>query len=396
MSKKETSHFSGQAASASSAMIVLRNNNQTKGKSPMTTITIGVDLAKTVFSVCEVDASGRVLQRKDLRRDAFAAWLVQMPAGTVVAMEACSGAHHWARRCLEHGLQPRLIAAQFVAPFRKSRTTKNDRNDAEAIATAARQGNMRFVPIKSVDQQVRLSWHRVREGYKTEGLAISNRLRGLLAEFGVVVAQSDAALRKALADLHTLPASLVELLVDLNGHWQQVRERIAACDARIEHHANADDRCVRARALTGVGPLTADALVATVGSAREFKNGRQLAAWLGLTPMQHSSGGRSRLGHISCRGDAYLRTLLIQGARSSLQRARAVTREKATPEQLWIQSLATRLPFGKLLVAIANKHARQLWALLARGEHYDPDAWLKHPMVQRHAGRHAMSRTVMA
>ena len=362
----------------------------------MATITIGVDLAKTVFSVCEMDASGRVRQRKDLGRTAFATWLAHVPAGTVVAMEACSGAHHWARRCLEHGSQPKLIAAQFVAPFRKSRTTKNDRNDAEAIATAARQGNMRFVPMKSINQQARLCWHRVREGYKAEGLAISNRLRGLLAEFGVVVAQSDAALRKALTDLHALPASLIELLGDLNRHWQQVRERIAACDQRIEAHANADDRCVRARALTGVGPLTADALVATVGSAQEFKNGRQLAAWLGLTPMQHSSGGRSRLGNISCRGDTYLRTLLIQGARSSLQRAKAVTREKATPEQLWIQSLAARVPFGKLLVAIANKHARQLWAILARGEHYDPDAWLRHPMVQRAAGKLAVSRTAMA
>jgi len=355
-----------------------------------------VDLAKTVFSVCEMDASGRVRQRKELRREAFATWLAQVPAGTVVAMEACSGAHHWARRCLAYGLQPKLIAAQFVAPFRKSRTTKNDRNDAEAIATAARQGNMRFVPVKSVDQQARLSWHRVREGYKAEGLAISNRLRGLLAEFGVVVAQSDVALRKALADLPAVPASLIELLGDLNGHWQQVRERIAACDGRIKHHANADDRCVRARAILGVGPITADALVATVGSAQAFKNGRQLAAWLGLTPTQHSSGGRSRLGNISCRGDTYLRTLLIQGARSSLQRAKAVPRDKATPEQIWIQSLAIRLPFGKLLVAIANKHARQLWAMLARGEHYDPDAWLKHPMVQRAAGRHAVSRTAMA
>ena len=362
----------------------------------MVTITIGVDLAKTVFSVCEMDASGRVRQRKDLGRTAFATWLAHVPAGTVVAMEACSGAHYWARRCLEHGLQPKLIAAQFVAPFRKSRTTKNDRNDAEAIATAARQGNMRFVPMKSVDQQARLCWHRVREGYKAEGLAISNRLRGLLAEFGVVVAQSDAALRKALADLNTLPASLIELLGDLNRHWQQVRERIAVCDQRIEAHANADDRCTRARSILGVGPITADALVATVGSAQEFKNGRQLAAWLGLTPMQHSSGGRSRLGSISCRGDTYLRTLLIQGARSSLQRAKVVPREKATPEQIWIQSLATRLSFGKLLVAIANKHARQLWAMLARGEHYDPDAWLKHPMVQRAAGRLAASRTAMA
>jgi transposase len=198
----------------------------------MRTITIGVDLAKNVFAICELDENGRVRQRKELRRDAFAAWLAQLPAGTVVAMEACSGAHHWARRCLAHGLQPKLMAAQFVAPFRKSQKTKNDRNDAEAIATAARQGNMRFVPVKTIDQQARLSWHRVREGYKVESLAIGNRMRGLLAEFGVVVAKSDAALRTLLADLsaHAVPTSLIEMLGDLNAYWQQVRERIAACD----------------------------------------------------------------------------------------------------------------------------------------------------------------------
>ena len=355
----------------------------------MSTITIGVDLAKQVFSVCSVDAAGRVRERRDLRRDAFIQWLPSVPTGTTVAMEACSGAHHWARRCQDYGLTPRLMAAQFVAPFRKSRTAKNDRNDAEAIATAARQGNMRFVPVKSVDQQVRLSWHRVREGYKAEALATSNRLRGLLAEFGVVVAQSDAALRRTLADLDALalPCSLVELLRDVDAQWKQLQARIIEADCQIQTHANADEACTRLRAIIGVGPITADAVVATIGSAQSFANGRQFAAWLGLVPMQHSSGGRTRLGRISCRGDGYLRTLLIQGARSSLQRAKAVSWEKATAEQRWIQDLERRLPFGKVLVAIANKHARQVWAMLARGEHYDAEAWLKHPMVQRPASR---------
>jgi transposase len=352
----------------------------------MSTITIGVDLSKDVFAICVLDGGGRVAQRKELRRDAFAAWLAQRTPGTVIAMEACSGAHHWARRCQSHGLNPRLMAAQFVAPFRKSRSTKNDRNDAEAIATAARQGNMRFVPVKSIDQQARLAWHRAREGYKTEGLAIANRLRGLLAEFGVVVARSDLALRRALGDAAVraqLPLSVVELLDALAEHKAQVTTCQSACDRRIQHHARHDERCVRAQGLVGVGPLTADALVATVGSAREFSNGRQLAAWLGLTPTQHSSGGKRRLGTISCRGDAYLRTLLMQGARSSVQQAKVTPHETATPEQRWIQSLAIRLPFGKLLAAVANKHARQLWAMLAHGEDYDADAWLRHPMVQR-------------
>ena len=358
----------------------------------MSTITIGVDLAKTVFSVCEMDGAGHVRRRQDLRRDAFARWLAQLPAGRVVAMEACSGAHHWSRRCVEYGLQPRIIAAQFVTPFRKGRRTKNDRADAEAIATAARQGNMRFVPVKSVDQQARLSLHRVREGYKAESLANGNRIRGLLAEFGVIVAQSDVALRRLLGDLDAhaeLPVQFKELLRDLAAHWTQLRERINACDARIDTHAREDERCVRLRAIVGIGPVTADAIVATLGNAREFKHGRQLAAWLGLVPTQHSSGGHTRLGRISCRGDAYLRTLLIQGARSSLQRAKAVATEKATPEQLWIRSLDGRMPFGKVIVAIANKHARQIWAMLAHAVDYDPHACLAHPMHQQTYAAHA-------
>lgn len=352
----------------------------------MGTITIGVDLAKCVFSTCTVDGSGRVLHRQDFKRDAFAAWLAQQPAGTVVAMEACSGAHHWARRCLEHGLVPRLMAAQFVRPFRKNPLAKNDPNDAEAIATAARQGNMRFVPVKDVDQQARLAWHRVREGYKVESLAIANRLRGLLAEFGVVVANRDTVLRQTLADLDTydLPDEFKQLLRSLAEHWAAVRAAVSACDARIEAHARQDARCVRLRELVGIGPLTADAMVASIGNAREFKNGRQLAAWLGLVPSQHSSGGHARLGMISCRGDAYLRTLLIQGARSSLERAKRVGADKSTPEQAWIRALACRLPFGKVIVAIANKHARQLWAMLALDIDYDPHAFHAHPLQQRH------------
>ena len=356
----------------------------------MNTTTVGVDLAKVIFSICMLDSSGHVLLRREFRREAFAAWLVQLPPGAIVAMEACSGAHHWARRCRELGLQPRLIAAQFVTPFRKSRCSKNDRNDAEAIATAARQGNMRFVSIKTIDQQARLSWHRVREGYKDENLQVTNRIRGLLAEFGVVIPTSPIALRRALPQIlerQDLPREFVELLHDLREHWQQIQGRLRGCDQRVEAHAHGDERCRRVRALTGIGAITADAFVASVGDARDFKHGRQLAAWMGLVPRQDSSGGHQRLGHISCSGDAYLRTLLIQGARSSVSAAQRIPIEKATPEQLWIRQLATRLPFGKLLVAVANKHARQLWAMLARGEAYDSHAWLHHPMTQRNASR---------
>ena len=351
-----------------------------------TTKTVGVDLAKQVFATCELDNHGRIVRRAELRRSALIPWLAQLPAGTVVAIEACSGAHHWARLCQRHGLVPKLIAAQFVTPFRKSARNKNDRNDAEAIATAARQGNMRFVAAKDADQQARLCWHRVREGYKVESLAVSNRLRGLLAEFGLAIAQSDIALMRAMADdTHRaqLPALLLPLIDELHAHWRQIKQRLTLCDRAIAAHANADQRSVRAQQMIGVGPLTADALVASIGSGYEFANGRQLAAWLGLTPVQRSSGGKARLGGISCRGDNYLRTLLIQGARSCLQCAKTASPQTATAEQIWITSLATRLPFGKVLVAIANKHARQLWAMLKRGEDYDSEAWLQHPMVQR-------------
>jgi transposase len=226
----------------------------------------------------------------------------------------------------------------------------------------------------------------VREGYKAEHLAIGNRLRGLLAEFGIVVPNRDAALHRVLGDLDAyaeLPGEFKELLRSLTEHWVQLRAAMAACDARIDRHARQDDRCLRLRAVVGVGPLTADAMVASIGNAREFKNGRQLAAWLGLVPTQHSSGGHARLGAISCRGDGYLRTLLIQGARSSLERAKRVGLDKATPEQIWIRSLACRMPFGKIIVAIANKHARQLWAMLAHDVDYDPHAHVHHPLHQQ-------------
>jgi transposase len=348
--------------------------------------TVGIDLAKYTFSVCQVDRQGRVLHRRDLRREAFVPWLAQLPAGTIVAMEACSGAHYWARCCEALGLQPRLMAAQFVTPFRKSAHSKNDRNDAEAIATAARQGNMRFVSTKTVDQQARLSWHRVREGYKRDYVEVMNRLRGLLAEFGIVVARSPNALRRAvpaILERADLPDTFLAAIRDLIEHWQQLQERLRRCDQRIEVHAQADAQCRRVRALTGIGALTSDAVVATVGNGSDFKNGRQMAAWLGVVPRQHSSGGREQLGCITRTGNTYLRTLLIQGARSSVLQAARIAPDKATPEQIWINQLATRMPFGKLLVAVANKHARQLWAMLAHAEDYDPHASSRHPMAQR-------------
>lgn len=347
------------------------------------TTTFGVDLAKLSFSVCEMNVRGRVLRRRDLKRQAFAEWLAQIPKGTVVAMEACSGGHGWGRRCLEYGLQPRLIPPHLVTPFRKSRGIKNDRNDAEAIAIASQQANMRFVPVKGLDQQARLAWHRAREGYKSDKVSTGNRLRSLLVEFGVVMPRGDKALKRVLADLDAyteLPEEFKVLVRSLEGQWKQAHIALATCTARIKAHAEQDSCCERIRGPVGVGPITADAVVATVGSACEFKNGRQMAAWLGLVPRQHTTGGHIRLGHITRHGDTYLRMLLVQGARATVKEAKAVAEDKATPEQLWIRDLVRRKSFGKTVVAIANKHARQIWAMLAHDVDYDPHACLQHPI----------------
>jgi len=342
----------------------------------MNTTLIGVDLAKRSFSVCEVNATGRVLRRRDLNRSDFACYLAQLPKGTPVAMEACASSNHWGRRCHELGLTPLVMAAQFVSPFRKSQSAKNDRNDAEAIATAARQGNMRFVPVKDTDQQARLSWHRVRDGHKQAKTAIGNRIRGLLAEFGIVMAKGDKPLQRVLADLDAfdLPADFKALIQQEGRYWQEENTAIDACSAHITARVRQDERCQRLVAICGVGDITADAMVASVGKARSFKNGRQLAAWIGLVPKQFTTGGHVKLGRISRAGNTYLRTLLVQGARSTHRIALSTPPDKATPEQRWIQQLDQRMSFGKAVVVIANKQPRQIWAMMAYRVDYDPCA----------------------
>lgn len=340
--------------------------------------TVGVDLAKDVITVCAQDRSGRTLERRDIRRAAFRPWLMRLPAGCVVGMEACSASHYWAREMASLGLEPRIMAAEFVQPFRKSRASKNDRNDAEAIAVAVREANMRFVAVKSVDQQARLARHRVREGWKEERTALVNRIRGVLAEFGVSFPRSTAALKKGLVEaLHDdrVPTPVRELVASVREHLDLLDQRIAICDREIALACRADPAAKRLQELTGVGPTSADAVIATVGNARVFRNGRQFAAWMGLTPRQFSSGGKTKLGAITRRGDAYLRTLLVQGARSTLQQALRCRSEKANRLQQWIVQLHTRAGYHKTLVAIANKNARMLWALLAKEESYNPDAW---------------------
>lgn len=344
--------------------------------------TVGIDLAKDVIAACVLDAHGAVVERRVLKRDAFERWAQQLPPCNL-AMEACGSAHHWGRWFAARGHTARLIAAEFVVPFRKG--GKNDGADAEAIGIAARQPTMRFVPIKTVDQQAILAWHSVREGWKDERTALLNRIRGLLAEFGVVVGRSADRLIAALAKLTEdprLPDLVHALLLEVREQLTALHARLARCDAQIAAHAKNSPAAQRAGELLGVGPVTSSALAATVPDAKVFKNGRQFGAWLGLTPRQHSSGGKTRLGRASLRGNVYLRTLLIQGARSTLQTALKAAPSRANRLQRWVIELYARKGYHKTLVAIANKHARILWAMLAKNERYDASAWQRHPTNQ--------------
>lgn len=344
--------------------------------------TVGIDLAKDVIAVCVLDVHGALIERRVLRRAAFERWAEQLPACNV-AMEACGSAHHWGRWFAARGHTTRLIAGEFVVPFRKG--GKNDTADAEAIAIAARQPTMRFVPIKTVDQQAILAWHSVREGWKEERTALLNRVRGLLAEYGVVIGRSAdrfLAALPALTEDSRLPDPVRALLLEAREQFTALHARLARCDARIAAHAKNSPVAQRAGEVLGIGPVTSSALAATVPDAKVFRNGRQFGAWLGLTPRQHSSGGKTRLGRISLRGNVYLRTLLIQGARSTLQAAINTEPARASRLQRWIIELYARKGYYKTLIAIANKHARILWAMLAKDQSYDASAWQRHPMNQ--------------
>jgi transposase len=293
--------------------------------------TVGIDLAKDVFAVCVLDARGAVLERKVLRRAAFERWAESLPGPCVVAMEACGSAHHWGRFFAARGHTARLIAAEFVVPFRKG--GKNDGSDAEAIAIAARQPTMRFVPVKTVEQQAIFAWHRMRQGWIEERTALLNRVRGLLAEFGLVPGRSPAVLIAAMArlvDAGMAPAPMRAIVQQARATGPARRTagglRCADCATHARHSPQAE----RIRALLGVGPITASAVVATVPDARLFRHGRLFGAWLGLTPRQHSTGGKTRLEASSKRGDAYLRGLLVNGARSALQVALRAAPDKAT------------------------------------------------------------------
>ena len=332
----------------------------------MKVTTVGLDLAKSVFTVQGVDEHGNTVLRKTVRRAKLLELFVQLPA-CVVGMEACSGAQHWARELRKLGHDPRIMAAEFVEPYRRG--GKNDANDAAAICEAVSRPQMRFVALKSVDQQAVLAVHRLRQGLVEERTALANRLRGLLTEYGVIVGVGLGRLRCALPEIledgaNGIPGIAREVFADAEQQLRELEARIAAYDRRIAALARASEPVQRLMKIGGVGPVTATALVASVGDARVFNNGRQFAAWLGLTPRQHSTGGKQRLGHITGSGDPYLRTLLVMGARSVLQRASG----QSDPLSRWALALRARRGYHRACVAIAAKHARIIWAMLAKNE----------------------------
>lgn len=326
--------------------------------------TVGIDLAKNVFSIHGVDERGKEVFRKTVTRARLMPFIAQLPP-CLIGLEACSGAHEWARRLQALGHAVRIMAPRFVSPYRRS--GKNDGNDAEAICEAVQRPSMRFVPVKSAEQQAILTVHRVRQGFIEERTATINRIRGLMSEFGVVLPARAAEVRRgARAATGALPDMARLAVGDLLNHLVALDERIGSYDRELEALAKSSQSVRRLMTVPGVGPLTALATAATVGQAHEFENGRQFAAWLGLVPRQWSTGGKARLGHITKRGDAYLRTLLIMGARAALQMA-AGRDDKLSR---WAIAVKERRGYHRAVVALAAKNARILWALMARQGEY--------------------------
>jgi len=336
----------------------------------MAILYVGIDLAKNVFAVHGVDEHGKpALVRPSVARAKLHELIATLPACTI-GMEACSGAHHWARMFKQHGHAVRLIAPKFVAPYRMSgKRGKNDAADAMAICEAVQRPNMRFVPVKSQDEQARLCVHRVRQGLVEQRTATVNRIRGLLCEFGIVLSQKAATVRReAAAHLEDLPGWANTAIGDSLSELHRLDERIAEYDRHVVLMAREDERSRALMRLSGIGSTTASALVSTIGNARDFKNGRQLAAWLGLVPGQYSSGGKTRLGSITKAGDGYLRTLLVLGAKAVL----AAAKSKDDRLSRWALALEERRGYWKAVVAIAAKNARMAWAVLAKGENFKP------------------------
>jgi transposase len=334
---------------------------------------IGIDLAKNVFQLHGVDRHGKAVFKRRLRRNNWLAVLLDnAEPGCEIGMEACTGAHHWARMLQAKGFTVKLIPAQFVKPYVKS--NKNDANDAEAICEAMSRPSMRFVAVKSIEQQDIQATHRIRAELITQRTAKANQIRGLVAEYGLVAPKRLSSLRAAI------PGWLEDAENDLTGDFRSLLhgvwddllaldDRVGEMDQVIKRLAENHEDCMRLQQLRGVGPMIATAMVATVGDARQYHKSRQMAAAIGITPKQHSSGGKDRLLGISKRGDVYLRTLMIHGARAVVARAR----HKDDRLSRWVTGIALRRHPNVAAVALANKTARMAWAMLRHETDYDPD-----------------------
>ena len=339
----------------------------------MKLIRIGVDLAKDVFQVHGVDRHEKAVWRRKLRRNEWLKVLVStVEPGCEIGMEACGGAHHWARKLQGMGFKVKLIAPQFVKPYVKG--DKSDANDAEAICEAMSRPSMRFVTVKSPEQQDIQAVHRIRVGLVEQRTAKANQIRGLAAEYGLVAPKELGQLRIALPCwLEDAQNGLSDRFRQLlSGVWEDLRaldERVGELDREITVIAKSDPLAKRLQQLRGVGPVIATALVGALGNGEQFDRGRQMAAALGLTPRQHSSGGKERLLGISKRGDAYLRTLLIHGARSVIRTAKG----KEDRLSRWVVTLAARSHPNVAAAALANKTARMAWAMMRNGTDYQPD-----------------------
>jgi transposase len=337
----------------------------------MNITTVGIDLAKSVFQVHGVDARGKAVLRRQLRREQVAAFFVNLPP-CLIGMEACASAHYWGRTLERFGHTVRLMAPQFVKPYVK--TNKNDAADAEAICEAVSRPSMRFVPIKSIEQQAVLSVHRVRQGFVKARTAQANQIRGLLGEFGLVIPQGIRHIAQRVPALledasNELPLEFRQLIDRLTCHLKELDQQVRELERQIVAWHRGSELSRKLEKIPGIGPLAATALVASIADASSFNNGRQVSAWLGLVPRQNSSGGKSTLLGISKRGDVYLRTLLIHGARSAILAAK----RQGECKNVWLASLLNRRHANIAAVALANKNVRTVWALLAHGRTFRAD-----------------------
>lgn len=325
--------------------------------------TIGVDLAKHVFQLHGVGPDGRVVLRQKLRRCQVMTFFAKLPP-CLVAMEACATAHHWGRELTALGHEVRLMPAHYVKAYLKR--GKNDAADAEAICEAVARPTMRFVAIKTREQQAVLVMHRTRELLVRQRTQVVNALRGLLAEFGICEPQGIWHVGRLRAHLegNTIPEPGRHVLMLLVDQLDGLERLVAEVDAEIRAWHRANPVSQRLAKIPGIGPLIASAIVATVADASVFRSGREFAAWLGLVPRQRSTGGKQRLGRITHQGDAYIRRLLIIGAQSALQRSKEIR------QNAWVQGLLGRCARLKVAVALANKTARIAWALMAKGDVY--------------------------